>query len=193
MPAMRDLIASWFSRKVRKTGPTLALYTSVSFVLSASFVVVNAGETNEPELRVLAHRLLVDVHALFTILLQVAILDEVKQVGPPRRVDFLRVRIGSLGQSDLRLIHIQEAHGVSFGHGARFFGVEGVVGGRNDFVTVGLIGKEAFERSDFNHRCLFLKLGVFSFEIRLLMSKTSVNKIKQEFNLEGRTIRDQNS
>ena len=91
-------------------------------------VVIDRGEPDEAELRVVTHRLLIDVHAIFGVLYKVSLLDEMLQVGSTCRVHFVSVRIGLGIECDLWLVDVEEAHGVAVRHSTCLLGVEGIVG-----------------------------------------------------------------
>ena len=91
-------------------------------------VVIDRGEPDEAKLRVITHRLLIDVHAVLGILYEVSLLDEMLQVGSTCRVYFISVWIGLRVECDLWFVNVEEAHGIAVSHRACLLSVEGVVG-----------------------------------------------------------------
>jgi len=103
---------------------------------------------------VISHGLLVDVEALNLVMDQVAVLDEVEEIGPACRVHFFGVGVGLSRKSDLRLVHVEETHGVSRSHLTGLLRVEGVVGGGDHLVAMLLVGEVGLEGTDFDHFCV---------------------------------------
>jgi len=100
---------------------------------------------------VVAHRLPVDVEACIAILHKVALLNEMLEILTATRVNLFVIRVCFFRESDLWLVDIQEAHGVSVGHGACLLRVKCVVGWADDLRAVLLVSKVALEGSDFDH------------------------------------------
>ena len=125
---------------------------------SVLLVVVDGSQANQAELRVVAHRLLVDVDAFFRVLYQVAVLNEVQKVCTARRVNFISVGVLISCHGDFWLVHVEEAHRIAVGHGAGLFRVKRVVSWRDDLTDILLVCKEAFEGTNFDHVDLFLDI-----------------------------------
>ena len=117
------------------------------------------------------HRLLIDVHAVLSVLHKVSLLDKMLQVGPTLCIYFISVRIGFGVECNLGLVDVEEAHGVAGGHRASLLGIEGVVSWRYDLGAALLIGEVAAERTNFDHLCCFESFIVImiAFEIRFLI------------------------
>ena len=115
--------------------------------------------------------MLIDVHAVLSVLYKVSLLDEILQVGSTLCIYFVSVRIGFWVKCDLGLVDVEEAHGIAGGHRSGLLGIEGVVSWRYDLGTVLLIGEEAAERTNFDHLCCFESFMVImiAFEIRFLI------------------------
>lgn len=96
-------------------------------------IVFVACETKEPFLRVAAHRLLVNVHCLFSVLLDVPMSDKAEERLATTLVNFLVIGVEVGWQVYLGLVDVQEGHRVALSHGSRFLSVEHVIRWRKDF------------------------------------------------------------
>ena len=95
---------------------------------SVLLVIIDGGEANQTKLCMITHGLLVDVHALLSVLDKVAMLDEVKQVLTTSGINLVGVWILILSHGYFWLVDVEEAHFIAISHGTSLNSVEGVVG-----------------------------------------------------------------
>jgi len=120
------------------------------------FVVFVVSEADQSFLGVVAHRHLVDVHALGIILDDELVRDELLQIVAALLVDLHVVGVAVRRQIDLRLVAVQERLGVAVGHLSGLLSVEHVVGWRKKFLQVVGVAEVSSKRANFNHRAICL-------------------------------------
>ena len=128
------------------------------FFYAVLFVVLDTGQTHDTLLRVLFAGLLVNVESGNLVLNQISFLNKILKRVTALDVDRIVVGVDVFCKVDLGLVAMNEAHLVVATDHTGFVGVDGVVLRADDFLYIFLICKVCFERSNFNHKILFVNI-----------------------------------
>ena len=104
--------------------------------------------------------LLINVESGSLVLNQISFLNKILKRVTALDVNRIVVGVNVFCKIDLGFVAMNEAHIIVAADHSGFLGVDGIVLRADDFLDIFLICKVRFERSDFNHKILFVKITI---------------------------------